>query len=199
LRGVDAVIDLHNFDMLTSIMGVVVTSSDKQLHQKNMNLMNAFSPKQVWLLNPLGEENRFSGCLGVALNQLGIPNIAVELNHPKIISEEQVAQCVKGVLRVLSSLKILDFDGAFDAIDKPFPVFARSVLTAHCSGIFHAKVQLGDVILPGQSIGTMTLVPEFERYDLFSHHEGEVMQVLKDGFVHPGQELMAIGRMVHHD
>jgi predicted deacylase len=104
----NCVIDIHNFEMRTPLMGIVVNSADKLLNEKNISIAKIFAPKQIWLIDASKkEENKFSGSLGSELNKLKITNIALELNHPLIVTTKQIDECCDGLLRIMDSFSML--------------------------------------------------------------------------------------------
>ena len=184
LKDSDAVIDLHNFDLNTPLLGIVVEGNGK----KNLELMKSFSPRQCWMIQSV--ELRFGGTLGMALNNMRIPNIAIELDNPKVIAESQINECVKGIENILCLLGIKNGKEK----RRGFDCFKRSVMKSRDSGIFIPKVKVFENVKKGQIIGTIKQLPEFIEIPVKTNSNGSVMQIQKKGFVMPGKEIIAIGK-----
>ena len=181
----DAVVDLHAFEMETPLMGILIAGNE------NKALIEAFSPKQAWVINSeRNEERQFGRALSPVLSELGIPNIAVEMNSPQRIEETQVDECVDGILRVLSSHGMIDEK----CTRRPFRFFERTVVENPDEGIFVPSVSVFDTVEKGDVIGVLRKLPEFEEQRITASCKGTVMQLLHKCFVCPGAELAAIGR-----
>lgn len=183
------VIDIHSFDMETPLLGIILQSENKAQQERNKQLMQQFSPKQVWMINTQ-QEPQYGTALGVVLNELNIPNIAVELDMPESINQQQVLDCVAGIFRVLHAQGMITQEimpsTTFDVLD-------RTVITAEHSGIFVPQIKPEQTVQVGDILGVLKILPLFHDTPIISTKKGVVMQVLRRKFVLPGQELAAIG------
>jgi predicted deacylase len=180
LEGSDAVIDLHSFTMETPLLGIIVQSD---LDTKNRELLASFRPTQAWLITR--DEQRFGGVLGGALSARGVPNIAIELNRPECVTQEEIDACVDGILRVQSS-----------APAQPLHCLIRERVLAP-GGVFIPTVRPLETVKRGQVLGKLHHLPRFNSEDIASPTDGILMQIARHGLVMPGEEIAAIGRREH--
>jgi predicted deacylase len=188
VSGANAVIDLHSFALETPLLGICV-AQNAAAFERNMPLLRAFSPEQAWRIVPEGSDARYSGAFGVALAHAGVPNIAVELNDPQTVSDEQITACVHGIIRTLAHLGMC----AAQPQAASFPLFTRHPVRSEHTGIFTARVALGAQVRQGETIGVVRLFPEGTTHAVQAPCSGVVMQRLRRQFVHATEELAAIG------
>lgn len=190
LKDSDVVIDLHSFDIETPFMGIVVLSEHTK--EENLVLIRLLSPEQVWIINTESKEDkRFDKSLGVVLNNLRIPNIAVELNSPETIALEDINKCALGIIRVLAFKGLLNHPSGQELHPK---FFERTRVLSHEGGIFIPKARVSDSLKKGSLIGVIRKIPEFSDIPVISPSDGELMQISRQKFILPGKEIAAIGR-----
>ena len=181
------VIDLHSFEMDTPVMGIMVNSS---LNDKNKELMEIFSPRQVWVIQPNHEvEQQFGKSLSAVLNEHGIPNFALETTRAERIPIEEITTCVEGLKRVISFFMTITHPTNRAKI----PFFSRTKVSAPESGIFTPHARLSQHVKKGEMLGTITLLPECKDCIVHAPHDGVVMQLMQHKFVLLGEEIAAIG------
>jgi predicted deacylase len=187
--GANAVIDLHSFALETPPLGICVAPT-VDAFERNMALMRAFSPLQAWHIVPIGDDARYRGALGVALTARRIPFIAIELDDPQTVHDEDITACVHGIVRVLAHLGMCSPKEERVA---PFPLFTRKPVRAQHTGVFTPQMTLGASVHEGDLLGTVRLVPEGTEHNVVAPCTGVVMQRLRRQFVQVTEELAAIG------
>lgn len=177
----DMVLDLHNFDIETPLMGILVEGSPEQT-QKNKKLMQCLRPQIVWKLKPKREhETRFQGSLGQALNDKGVANIVLEVEHPHRLRHEQVTQGVQCLMQFLK-----------EEMGEESPMFIRERILSEHEGIFTPERTLFDEVEEGDTLGKLTIIPTMHEITITSPKKGTVIQQ-RHGAVKIGQELGAVG------
>lgn len=186
------VIDLHSFKLTTPLMGILVQADDEELNNKNLDLMNSFNPKQIWQINTIkSDERKFSGSLGEILNSKKICNIAIETNNPEILSDEEIFSCKNSLLNVIKSISDNNFSNKSTAF-----ILDRKMHFALQEGIFSSKKKPFDLVKKGEEIGSITCLRTLTEKKIFSEITGQIMQLKRNMFVQPGDEIFAVGKKI---
>ena len=183
LMSSDCVIDIHSFEMDTPLMGIMVNSSQ---NEKNEELLERFSPEQVWVILPeKREEQQFGKSLSAILNELGIPNFALETTCAERITSEEITAAANGIKRIITNSPLCS--------KKRIPFFLRTKINTRESGIFTPHINIFHKVKKGDVIGTITIFPEVKELLIHAPVDGIVMQLMHRGFVLIGEEIAALG------
>ncbi len=124
------------------------------------------------------------GTLRKAAVQHNIPAVTLELGGPMILDADAVEHGAEGIMNLLDALGMYKKNSFWGT---PKPVYHQSLwVRAEHGGIFFSKVKLGDVVKPGDLLGTITNPITNEQYLLVSPYTGEVVGLANNQVVYPG-------------
>ncbi|MBD3312640.1 hypothetical protein GF352_04280, partial [archaeon] len=164
-RDSDFLIDIHTSKLETPLMGVLFTHSHTNSVSEEM--LRVFSPKQVWVIDPV-KEVKYKGCLSSYLNELGVPNMGLEINHEESFNSKEVADCVEGVERVMKRLGLLK--GGFNKGKPPF--YHKNSYKSDNSGLFKPLKKPFEKVKKGDLVGLLYELPGFKKSRVSAHDDG---------------------------
>jgi len=124
------------------------------------------------------------GTLRGAAVEYNIPAITLELGGPMVLDEKAVEHGVEGLFNLLDSLKLYT-KSSFWGTPKPVYFNSQWVRAEH-GGIFFSRVKLGDDLVKGDLLGTITNPITNEQFLLKSPYEGQVVGLAHNQVVYPG-------------
>ncbi|KAA9132718.1 succinylglutamate desuccinylase/aspartoacylase family protein [Marinihelvus fidelis] len=132
------------------------------------------------------------GSLRGAATAIGIPAVTMEAGGP---SQFQATAVDAGVDAIGALLDRLDMVKQFRLFRDPQPVFYESDwVRAESGGILLGEVELGDEVLKGQRLGTVTDPIENRRETLYAPYTGRILGMALNQVVMPGFAAFHIGR-----
>jgi len=105
LKQMDLVIDLHNMNSHTAILGIFPEGGSETTKEKSLKLLTRFSPDIIWKI----KESKYANALGPFLAGLNITNFAVEMNPPEFLTPGEILRVENGIKKVLSELNVINF------------------------------------------------------------------------------------------
>jgi predicted deacylase len=190
LKKMDVVIDLHNMDSLSAILGLFMAKGNKQTRNKSLELLLNFSPDIIWKI----KEVKYANALGPFLSELGIPNFAVEMSPAGFLTQEEIVRVENGIKKVLSRLDIIEGNKERKENSKKVPIVVRKKIISQASGLFTPLVQPLQKIRKNQKLGKIS-------HNLMSWvavkspSNGIIMRISTRRFVDSGDELASIGEI----
>lgn len=164
IRRGDALVDLHGGDLVEDLVpfSLVQETGRESLDRRSLELATAFALPYVVVQAPAG--GPIAGTTNGAAAREGIPAVIAEAGGVGQLQPEAVELHLRGIVRVLQQLGMLDGDPA----PLPEPTMIREFLwvRAERGGFFQKAVGAGDRLSAGQSLGTMA--------DLWGDPVGEV-------------------------
>lgn len=135
--------------------------------------------------------NGSSGTLRRAATDHGIPSVTLEAGEPARLQEKEVEHGTKGVMTLLNELGMyrkVTFWGSRE------PVYYRSTwIRADRGGVLFSEVDLGERVLEGQVLGTITDPITNVQSRLRASAAGRVLGMALNQFVMPGFAAFRIG------
>jgi predicted deacylase len=192
LGKMDLVIDLHNMDARTALLGLFPCIKERgggETERKTLEMIIKFSPDIIWKI----VESKYSNALGPYLSSLGIPNFAVEMNPPEFLTPEEILRVKNGIKRVLSEWGVIDFDEKEDR-ERKIPIVIRRKIVSQYSGLFSPSVKPLDKVEKGQGLGEISR--DLIDWSLVeSPTNGILMRISPRRFVDTGDELASVGEI----
>ncbi|MEZ4290174.1 MAG: succinylglutamate desuccinylase/aspartoacylase family protein [Myxococcota bacterium] len=186
VRGCEAVIDIH-------------TGS---FHRSNLPQLrsNLADPGTVVLSIAFGARTVVNNAgrldtLRRAATDAGIPAITMEAGEPARFQEEDVAEGLDGLFRLFRSLGMIE-TGDEVPPPRPSPVMAfLKTRWVRCDqgGILVSRVKLGEPVVAGQALGTISDPLSEEEETVVSPISGTVLGMAMDQVVMPGFAAYHIG------
>ncbi|MGH0035443.1 MAG: succinylglutamate desuccinylase/aspartoacylase family protein [Myxococcota bacterium] len=131
------------------------------------------------------------GTLRKAAHEAGIEAILYEAGEPMRFDEESVEQGVEGSLRLMRSLGMID--GPAPAVEDAIFFQGSRWIRTDEGGIFLGERQLGDLVMEGDHLGTVTDPFTNDRVEIVSPFAGRVIGRALDQVVIPGFALYHLG------
>jgi len=180
IKNADLIIDLHNWDTPTAIIGII---SEENCSGVPYNALLRFGCDYIWL--PAKKE--FDHSLGWWAANQGIPYCALELQPPWLIDQKKITKLAKKLYKMLE----MDSENPYDAP----PQGKRKLMHAPCSGLFEPLIIPGDFVSNSSiPIGKIISASNFEEKCIIkSQNNGLVLHIMNRSFVHEGQILAIIG------
>jgi predicted deacylase len=174
LSKADALCDCHGGDISEQIIGWVnaIKGKDEELNLIAREMAACFPCKVIF--SRVASKNEEPGMTGVAQDKLGIPCIIPESNAPHQTTRElerYIKFNYEGIQNLLKYFEIMEGKPSMsNAVIDP----EEYTLTADKGGIWHSKVEAGQVVEPGHELGNIT--------DLFGNII-EVFEAPKKSFI----------------
>lgn len=121
----------------------------------------------------------------------GIPAVTLETGESMRLQEEAVEHGVRGIQSLLGNMGMLKRSGLWG---KAEPVYYKSAwVRANTGGILFNKVDLGETVDQGDTLGTITDPITNIRSEIVSPHDGRVLGMALNQVVLPGFAAYRIG------
>lgn len=131
------------------------------------------------------------GTLRRAATDAGIPAVTLEAGEPGRLQSVEVRIGVDAVVRLLQRLEML---GKFTLLREPKPVYYRSTwVRSDAGGILFSLVRLGQIVAPGDVLGTVTDPITNEQTLIYSPVRGRVVGMALNQVVMPGYASFHVG------
>jgi predicted deacylase len=193
LSDCDLVIDLHEFSNLeTPVMCACTGAGAERVRSKSQEAIRVFAPEVIWATLPENHADRlYEGLLLSALAEQGIAGFAVEQSGIRMQTHGPI-EAAMGILRVMDYLGMID--GAIDAQRECGPVLSRREVTFENAGLWWPHRKLMAPIRRGQSVGRLSLLPNFASQDIVSPLDGVILQIRPRGGVSTGAQAFSVGQ-----
>jgi len=190
LKESDLVIDLHTFDMQTLLTGILIDDKSRT-SEKSEKMLEFLNPDIVWNIKlKTKEERKFSGALAPALNEIKVPNFALEMNQIEMINDDEIERVVDGLENILKKMEMID--GKVEDGSKLVKI-SRKQITSDISGLIVPKIGVGQEISKNQVICEIINLHSLKKTIIRSREKGIVMQILNKSLINTGQEFCALG------
>ena len=178
----DVLVDLHTGSFhRTNLPQLRADLSNPQV----ANMTNKFGSTVV--LHSSGSK----GTLRRAATDAGIPAVTLEAGEPLRVQDDAVEHGSRGImtlLRELDMVRRVTFWGSRE------PVYYRSTwIRADQGGVLISKVELGQRVKRGQTLGTVTDPITNVQFDLVANYDGRVLGKALNQFVMPGFAAYRLG------
>ena len=181
ITGSDAGIDLHTAaNHRTNVPQVRIADDERALE-----LAVTFGAPFV-MRAPL----RPGSLRAVALG-LGVPVLTFEGGQPLRFDEDAIDVALRGILRVLARLDMVD-DAPAPAVAEPMVLEVSRWLRAERGGVLELHVAAGDLVHAGQPLWTTTSPLGAERASVAAETDGYVIGATTLPLVQPGQALLHV-------
>jgi len=131
------------------------------------------------------------GTLRRAAADAGIPAVTLEAGEPMRMQSDKVNQGVSGIFTLLNAM---DMVKRVQLLAPPEPVFYESTwVRSNHGGILFSVVRLGQVVEPGDVLGTVTDPITNEQNLIYSPEKGRVLGMALNQVVMPGFASFRIG------
>jgi uncharacterized protein len=154
IEGSDALIDMHAGDMVEALQPFALYDAGSA-EDRARDMASAYGLGYVIRQEP-GPDRAVAGTSSAAAAEIGIPAIIAEAGGCGLVERPTVEAHVRGLNRVLALLGMSD--GPSD--DGPPPTYLRRFLWLYGrdEGWWEPTVQVGDLVVKGQVIGTVSSI-----------------------------------------
>ena len=184
----DVFIDFHSagtYYEYLSMVGFHPTADTAEAVSKSLAL--AFGIDNVWRIPQSPSSTRtFNGSIA----RSGIPTVGTEVTGLGGLREDDVTQLKQGLHNVLIQKGMLS--GSVPDISRT--ISSTQTLTFSSTGLFRIKVDLGESVTIGQSLGRVVSIEGDLLETITSPIEGHVGAVRRFASVHPGDIAFLIGQ-----
>ncbi len=177
---IDFGIDFHtggasrsNFPQIRCVLGI----------EKNLDLAKAFAPKLILHSSLIDKSFR------KATHQKNKHILVFETGESLRFDEDGIKQGINGTLRLM---KYLDMRKTAPGAGKTEIYGKSSWVRANYAGLFHPKIELGDIIKKNQLLGRITDPFGNEIFNIKSRHIGRVIGLNYNPVVHKGDAILHI-------
>lgn len=187
LKGVPLVINLHDFEMPTPLVGIWPGVYDAARQERHARWMELLGPRMVWQFGP-EEDALFLQSIDRLLEERGVDVLAVEMGPSWSDPGDALLQ---GLLRLVHGVGLCPELTVAPTGD------TRRVHRHLCpspeAGFFEPMVELGQPVEAGQPLGQLLeLVPGHARL-VPSPRDGVVFSLRRPQLVRAGQSVAALG------
>lgn len=131
------------------------------------------------------------GSLRRAATDAGIPAVVIEAGEPSRFEPDQVAHGVRALRSLLNHLGMMS---RFTLWREPQPTYYESSwVRAEGHGILASRVDLGETVLEGTVLGTITDPITSARWTVHSPYTGRILGMALNQSVRPGYAIYHIG------
>lgn len=191
LKGFNLVVDLHTFETPCPITAIFMENGSRKVKKKSRQAIEIFQPQVIWKLNLKDQQEvTLSGSLGPILHSLKVPNFAVEMPPHSVINSDEINQVCQGLERLI-------FD-CFIKKEEKIPIIKRQKILVDESGLFTSVKRVFDQVKKGDSLGTLTKLPNFKSRKITSLFSGFVLTIKKEALVNTGDHLGVIAKIVDY-
>ncbi len=132
-----------------------------------------------------------TGTLRRAATDAGIPAVTLEAGEPGRLQSTQVREGTTGIVRLLDALGIVN---RMNLLTEPRPVYYRSTwVRSDFGGILFSLVRLGQLVSPGDTLGTVTDPVTNSHNLIYSPVRGRVVGMALNQVVMPGYATFNLG------
>ncbi|MCL4720978.1 MAG: succinylglutamate desuccinylase/aspartoacylase family protein, partial [Gammaproteobacteria bacterium] len=131
------------------------------------------------------------GTLRRAATDAGIPAVTLEAGEPGRLQSAQVREGTAGIVRLLTAMQIVK---RLNVLREPRPVYYRSTwVRSDAGGILFSLVRLGQIVSPGDILGTVTDPVSNEQTLIYSPVRGRILGMALNQVVMPGFATFNLG------
>ncbi len=131
------------------------------------------------------------GTLRRAATDAGIPTVTLEAGEPLRLQSDKVAEGVSGILALLGAMDMIE---RMQLLGQARPViYQSSWIRADHGGILFSLVRLGQVVEPGDVLGTVTDPITNEQNLIYASSRGRVLGMAVNQVVMPGFATFRLG------
>jgi predicted deacylase len=155
-------------------------------NQQVVSMAKSFGP--IAVLNSRGNPRS----LRAAAVRAGIPSVTIEAGEPMRIQRDVVAEGTKAIEKMMATMDM--YGRSPRKSSRTAPVYYKSAwVRANQSGIFISDASLGERVVEGEALGTVTDPITNRRSEILSPHRGRILGMALDQVVLPGFAIYHIG------
>lgn len=197
LGGCDFVLDLHNYSNLGGIFPILAleeTSESKfkgTLKEETLGFLNKLAPDFAFFANTKQAAARgFSGTLNESLNQLGTPNLSLEMPGIEFLQESQIKNLAKSIVSAING------GGEKGKSIKAPKLINTEITRSGVAGVFTPKVFPPKTVKKGELLGEIFDPFQGKVLPVKSPKGGLLVVIKKKNFVRVGEFLFELGQEV---
>jgi uncharacterized protein len=199
----DYALDLHTATRAGwNLLHALTAPDSPRASAKAQDLARAFGCRVIITLEPPAAGQHLGESLGWNLEQnlfvqataRGIPTPIIEFGEGGRMEADQVELGLRGILRVLEHLKMLEptsSGGEPAPLDDVFVTSGSTAIRATTQGLLHVLVRPGTQVRQGELLArVISLSDEVE--EIHSNADGLIVRVSTDGVVTPGDRVVVL-------
>lgn len=190
----DLVINIHEFEMVSPIMGIFDIFGNKDMESKIFETLKVFNPDMIWQINyDRNCEMQYLNTLDLTLSKEGIINFAFETSQLPLLKYKDIDKASDGLLNLCASLGITDTDTK--VVDNNIPIYIRKETTSDISGLWipDEKLEILKPLKKGQLIGKVVSLPNFKEENIYCPENGILLQYRVRQMINIGTSIFSIG------
>ena len=182
LRDSDLVIDLHNWDSPTTILGIHYDCGSTTVNDRSIGVLAAFRCAYIWTPE---NNSDFIGTLGQRLASIPIAYAGIEFPPPWLIDHAIIEDLSRRLFRVLSRTP---------ASEPRPPTGLRREIVSPDSGLLLPLKNPGDIVSANEPIADLRSVSSLKTLGrVLSPQAGMLLCLASRRFVHSGETLGFVG------
>lgn len=194
LKQSDIVVNIHEFEMISPIMGIFDVFDNKETENKILDTLNIFQPDMIWQINYNKQSDiQYLTTLDLALSKEGVINFPFETSQIHLITQRDISKASDGLLNIAYNLGIIDKKIKIEK--KEIPIFIRKEFSSDLSGLWIPveKLDLLKPIKKNQLLGKIVSLPDFIETDIFSKDDGILLQYRSKQMISNGTSIYSLG------
>ncbi|MFN8575944.1 MAG: succinylglutamate desuccinylase/aspartoacylase family protein [Candidatus Sericytochromatia bacterium] len=194
LKQSDIVVNIHEFEMISPVMGIFDVFDNKETENKILETINIFQPDMIWQINYNKQSDiQYLTTLDLALSKEGVINFPFETSQIHLITQKDINKASDGLLNIACSLGILN--KKINNKKNEIPVFIRKEFSSDLSGLWipEQNLELLKPIKNNQLIGKIVSLPDFIETEIYSEHDGILLQYRSKQMISNGTSIYSIG------
>jgi predicted deacylase len=186
----DHAIDLHAGDLIEDLTPFVIyrETGDAALDLRIARMANAYGATWAVKSAPTGER---PGSLYAVASLNGVAAMLAESGGRGLLIEADVARHVTGVTNILRAVGVLA--GAADPVKAPTVVNSFDWLRSPVEGIFHPRVEVGQLVRKGDVVGEMIDLVGEPLATMHAQTSGVLLFIVTSPAIKKDGLLLAIG------
>ena len=193
----DIVINIHEFEMISPVMGIFdcLEDKEKEFENKILEVVKIFNPDMIWKIDyEKTSDNQYQTTLDMALTKAGIINFPFETSQLSLITKENINKASEGLVNIVSHFNIIDKKP--EITKKDIPVFVRKEFSSELAGLWEPSenLKLLEKVQKGDLIGKIVNLPDFSETEIYAEDTGVLIQYRHRQIVGNGASIYSIGQ-----
>lgn len=189
----DIVVNIHEFEMISPVMGIFDVFDNKETEQKILETIKIFSPDMIWQINyNKSSDIQYLTTLDLALSKEGIVNFPFETSQLPLITQDEIEKASQGLLNIAAHLGIIETENT--QTDKVVPVFVRKEYSSDLAGLWVPNNNLKPLqeVKQGDFIGKVVSLPDFSEQEIYAEQNSILLQYRNRQMIGNGSSIYSI-------
>lgn len=190
----DVVINIHEFEMISPVMGIFDVFENKETESKILETIKIFSPEMIWQINYNKQSDiQYLTTLDLSLSKEGVINFPFETSQINLITQNDIEKASQGLINIASHIGIID--KKIEIKKQDIPIFIRKEFSSDLSGLWipSNNLQILKSIKKDEIVGKIVSLPDFIETNICSKEDGTLLQYRNRQMINNGTSIYSIG------